>query len=251
MKALVCVKRVIDYNVKIRVKTDKSGVETDNVKMSMNPFDEIAVEEAVKLKEKGVIDEIIVLSIGTDASQETIRTGLAMGGDRGILIKTNGQEIDPLNIGKIIKFIFDKESPDMVILGKQAIDDDCNQTGQILSSLIDCHQATFASKVEVNDDRTINVTREVDGGLETIKIFIPCVITTDLRLNEPRYASLPNIMKAKQKKIDTLDINELNIDLKKRVETIEVNEPPERKPGVIVDDVDSLIDKLKNEANVI
>ena len=251
MKALVCVKRVIDYNVKIRVKTDKSGVETDNVKMSMNPFDEIAVEEAVKLKEKGVIDEIIVLSIGTDASQETIRTGLAMGGDRGILVKTNGQEIDPLNIGKIIKFIFDKESPDMVILGKQAIDDDCNQTGQILSSLIDCHQATFASKVEVNDDRTINVTREVDGGLETIKISIPCVITTDLRLNEPRYASLPNIMKAKQKKIDTLDINELNIDLKKRVETIEVNEPPERKPGVIVDDVDSLIDKLKNEANVI
>ena len=251
MKALVCVKRVIDYNVKIRVKTDKSGVETENVKMSMNPFDEIAVEEAVKLKEKGVIDEIIVLSIGTDASQETIRTGLAMGGDRGILVKTNGQEIDPLNIGKIIKFIFDKESPDMVILGKQAIDDDCNQTGQILSSLIDCHQATFASKVEVNDDRTINVTREVDGGLETIKISIPCVITTDLRLNEPRYASLPNIMKAKQKKIDTLDINELNIDLKKRVETIEVNEPPERKPGVIVDDVDSLIDKLKNEANVI
>ena len=198
-----------------------------------------------------MIDEIIVLSIGTDASQETIRTGLAMGGDRGILVKTNGQEIDPLNIGKIIKFIFDKESPDMVILGKQAIDDDCNQTGQILSSLIDCHQATFASKVEVNDDRTINVTREVDGGLETIKISIPCVITTDLRLNEPRYASLPNIMKAKQKKIDTLDINELNIDLKKRVETIEVNEPPERKPGVIVDDVDSLIDKLKNEANVI
>ena len=217
MKALVCVKRVIDYNVKIRVKTDKSGVETDNVKMSMNPFDEIIVEEAVKLKEKGVIDEIIVLSIGTDASQETIRTGLAMGGDRGILVKTNGQEIDPLNIGKIIKFIFDKESPDMVILGKQAIDDDCNQTGQILSSLIDCHQATFASKVEVNDDRTINVTREVDGGLETIKISIPCVITTDLRLNEPRYASLPNIMKAKQKKIDTLDINELNIDLKKEL----------------------------------
>ena len=222
MKALVCVKRVIDYNVKIRVKTDKSGVETDNVKMSMNPFDEIAVEEAVKLKEKGVIDEIIVLSIGTDASQETIRTGLAMGGDRGILVKTNGQEIDPLNIGKIIKFIFDKESPDMVILGKQAIDDDCNQTGQILSSLIDCHQATFASKVEVNDDKTINVTREVDGGLETIKISIPCVITTDLRLNEPRYASLPNIMKAKQKKIDILDINELNIDLKEELKQLKL-----------------------------
>ena len=249
MKALVCVKRVIDYNVKIRVKTDKSGVETENVKMSMNPFDEIAVEEAVK--EKGVIDEIIVLSIGAETSQETIRTGLAMGGDRGVLVKTNGQEIDPLNVGKIIKSIFDKESPDMVILGKQAIDDDCNQTGQILSSLLDCHQATFASKVEVNDDKTINVTREVDGGLETIKISIPCVITTDLRLNEPRYASLPNIMKAKQKKIDIVDINELNIDIKRRVETIEVNEPPERKPGVIVNDVDSLIDKLKNEANVI
>ncbi len=251
MKALVCVKRVIDYNVKIRVKTDKSGVETENVKMSMNPFDEIAVEEAVKLKEKGVIDEIIVLSIGAETSQETIRTGLAMGGDRGVLVKTNGQEIDPLNVGKIIKYIFDKESPDMVILGKQAIDDDCNQTGQILSSLLDCHQATFASKVEVNDDKTINVTREVDGGLETIKISIPCVITTDLRLNEPRYASLPNIMKAKQKKIDILDINDLNIDIKRRVETIEVSEPPERKPGVIVNDVDSLIDKLKNEANVI
>ena len=251
MKALVCVKRVIDYNVKIRVKTDKSGVETENVKMSMNPFDEIAVEEAVKLKEKGIINEIIILSIGTDSSQETIRTGLAMGGDRGVLVKTDGNEIDPLNIGKIIKFIFDKESPDLVILGKQAIDDDCNQTGQILASLIDCHQATFASKVEVNNDKTINVTREVDGGLETIKISVPCVITTDLRLNEPRYASLPNIMKAKQKKIDLVDVNELNIDLKRRVETIEVNEPPERKPGVMVDDVDSLIDKLKNEVNVI
>ena len=251
MKALVCVKRVIDYNVKIRVKTDKSGVETENVKMSMNPFDEIAVEEAVKLKEKGVIDEIIVLSIGAETSQETIRTGLAMGGDRGVLVKTNGQEIDPLNVGKIIKSVFDKESPDMVILGKQAIDDDCNQTGQILSSLLDCHQATFASKVEVNDDKTINVTREVDGGLETIKISIPCVITTDLRLNEPRYASLPNIMKAKQKNIYILDINDLNIVIKSRVVTLEVNEPPERKPGVIVNDVDSLIDKLKNEANVI
>ena len=251
MKALVCVKRVIDYNVKIRVKTDKSGVETENVKMSMNPFDEIAVEEAVKLKEKGVIHEIIVLSIGAETSQETIRTGLAMGGDRGVLVKTDGKEIDPLNIGKIIKSIFDKESPDLVILGKQAIDDDCNQTGQILASLIDCHQATFASKVKVNNDKTIDVTREVDGGLETIKISVPCVITTDLRLNEPRYASLPNIMKAKQKKIDLIDVNELNIDLKKRVVTIEVNEPPARKPGVLVDDVDSLIDKLKNEASVI
>ncbi len=251
MKALVCVKRVIDYNVKIRVKTDKSGVETENVKMSMNPFDEIAVEEAVKLKENGIINEIVILSIGADTSQETIRTGLAMGGDRGILVKTEGQEIDPLNIGKIIKSIFDRESPDLIILGKQAIDDDCNQTGQILASLLDCHQATFASKVEVNNDKTINVTREVDGGLETIKVSIPCVITTDLRLNEPRYASLPNIMKAKQKKIDVIDVKELKIDLKRRVETIEVNEPPSRKPGVLVDDVDSLIDKLKNEASVI
>ena len=251
MKALVCVKRVIDYNVKIRVKSDKTGVETENVKMSMNPFDEIAVEEAVKLKEDGSVTEVIILSIGSDKSQETIRTGLAMGGDRGILVKTDGQEIDPLNIGKIIKFISDKESPDLVILGKQAIDDDCNQTGQILASLLDCHQATFASKVEVKNDKTINVTREVDGGLETINISIPCVITTDLRLNEPRYASLPNIMKAKQKKIDIIEVNELNIDLKKRVETIEVNEPPERKPGIIVNDVDTLIDKLKNEVNVI
>ena len=251
MKIIVPIKRVVDYNVKIRVKSDQSGVELDNVKMSMNPFDEIAVEEAVKLKENGIINEIVILSIGADTSQETIRTGLAMGGDRGILVKTEGQEIDPLNIGKIIKSIFDRESPDLIILGKQAIDDDCNQTGQILASLLDCHQATFASKVEVNNDKTINVTREVDGGLETIKVSIPCVITTDLRLNEPRYASLPNIMKAKQKKIDVIDVKELKIDLKRRVETIEVNEPPSRKPGVLVDDVDSLIDKLKNEASVI
>ena len=251
MKALVCVKRVIDYNVKIRVKTDKSGVETENVKMSMNPFDEIAVEEAVKLKEKGVIDEIIVLSIGAETSQETIRTGLAMGGDRGVLVKTNGQEIDPLNVGKIIKSIFDKESPDMVILGKQAIDDDCNQTGQILSSLLDCHQATFASKVEVNDDKTINVTREVDGGLETIKISIPCVITTDLRLNEPRYASLPNIMKAKRKPLEELTVEELGVEVKPTVTTLKVESPPEREEGVKVENVDVLVEKLKNEAKVI
>ena len=251
MKALVCVKRVIDYNVKIRVKTDKSGVETENVKMSMNPFDEIAVEEAVKLKEKGVIDEIIVLSIGAETSQETIRTGLAMGGDRGVLVKTNGQEIDPLNVGKIIKSIFDKESPDMVILGKQAIDDDCNQTGQILSSLLDCHQATFASKVEVNDDKTINVTREVDGGLETIKISIPCVITTDLRLNEPRYASLPNIMKAKQKPLDVIEAGSLGVDIEPRNKTLKVSPPPVREAGIIVETVDDLVDKLKNEAKVI
>ncbi len=251
MKALVCVKRVIDYNVRIRVKSDKSGVEKDNVKMSMNPFDEIAVEEAVRLKEKGILTEIVVLSIGTESSQETIRTGLAMGGDRGILVKSSDEDIDPLNVGKIIKNICDKENPDLIILGKQAIDDDCNQTGQILATLLKYPQATFASKVEKNDDNTLNVTREVDGGLETIKVKVPCVITTDLRLNEPRYASLPNIMKAKQKKIDILDINELSLDLKKRVEILEVNDPPERKPGIVVPDIDSLVDKLKNEAKIL
>ncbi|MAI60259.1 MAG: hypothetical protein CMM92_04490 [Rickettsiales bacterium] len=251
MKALVCVKRVIDYNVRIRVKSDKSGVEKDNVKMSMNPFDEIAVEEAVRLKEKGILTEIVVLSIGTESSQETIRTGLAMGGDRGILVKSSDEDIDPLNIGKIIKNVCDKEKPDLIILGKQAIDDDCNQTGQILATLLKYPQATFASKIEKNNDNTLNVTREVDGGLETIKVKIPCVVTTDLRLNEPRYASLPNIMKAKQKKIDVLDINELSLDLKKRVEILEVNDPPERKPGIVVPDVDSLVDKLKNEAKIL
>ena len=251
MKALVCVKRVIDYNVRIRVKSDKSGVEKDNVKMSMNPFDEIAVEEAVRLKEKGILTEIVILSIGTESSQETIRTGLAMGGDRGILVKSNDEDIDPLNIGKIIKNVCDKENPDLIILGKQAIDDDCNQTGQILATLLKYPQATFASKVDKNTDNTLNVTREVDGGLETIKVKIPCVVTTDLRLNEPRYASLPNIMKAKQKKIDVLDVNELSLDLKKRVEILEVNDPPERKPGIVVPDVDSLVDKLKNEAKIL
>ncbi len=251
MKALVCVKRVIDYNVRIRVKSDKSGVEKDNVKMSMNPFDEIAVEEAVRLKEKGIVTEIVILSIGSESSQETIRTGLAMGGDRGILVKSSDEDIDPLNIGKIIKKVCDIENPDLIILGKQAIDDDCNQTGQILATLLKYPQATFASKVEKNTDNTLNVTREVDGGLETIKVKIPCVVTTDLRLNEPRYASLPNIMKAKQKKIDILDINELSLDLKKRVEILEVNDPPERKPGIVVPDIDSLVDKLKNEAKIL
>ena len=251
MKALVCVKRVIDYNVKIRVKSDKSGVEKDNVKMSMNPFDEIAVEEAVRLKEKGIVNEIIVLSIGNDKSQETIRTGLAMGGDRGVLIKIDDDDLDPLNIAKLIKGICEKESPDLIILGKQAIDDDCNQTGQILASLLKFPQATFASKVEKIDSNCFNVTREIDGGLETISVKVPCVITTDLRLNEPRYASLPNIMKAKQKKIDLVDASSLSVDLKKRVDIIEVNDPPERKPGIVVSDVDSLVDKLKNEAKVI
>ena len=245
MKALICVKRVIDYNVNIRVKTDKSGVETENVKMSMNPFDEIAVEEAVRMKEKGIVSEIIILSIGSDSCQETIRTGLAMGGDRGILVKNQDSEIEPLNVGKVVQEICKKENPDILILGKQAIDDDSNQTGQILSTLLDCPQATFASKVEKNGDDSLNVTREIDGGLETIKVNIPCVITTDLRLNEPRYASLPNIMKAKQKKIDVIEINQLGLDLKKRVQILEVNDPPSRKPGIIVENVDSLIDKLR------
>ena len=251
MKALVCVKRVIDYNVRIRVKSDKSGVETDNVKMSMNPFDEIAVEEAVRMMEKSQIQEIIILSIGTDKSQETIRSGLAMGGDRGILVKTDKEQLEPLTVGKIIIAVSDKEKPDLIILGKQAIDDDCNQTGQIVATLLEIPQATFASELKKNDDNTLEVTREVDGGLETVKVNIPCVVTTDLRLNEPRYASLPNIMKAKQKKIDVLEIESFGIDIKNRLQVLEVNEPPERKPGIKVDDVEALVNKLKNEAKVL
>ena len=251
MKALVCVKRVIDYNVRIRVKSDKSGVETDNVKMSMNPFDEIAVEEAVRMKEKSQIQEIVILSIGTDKSQETIRSGLAMGGDRGILVKTDKEQLEPLTVGKIIKAVSDKEKPDLIILGKQAIDDDCNQTGQIVATLLEIPQATFASELKKNDDNTLEVTREVDGGLETVKVNIPCVVTTDLRLNEPRYASLPNIMKAKQKKIEVLEIGSFDIDIKDRLQILEVNEPPERKPGIKVDDVEALVNKLKNEAKVL
>ena len=251
MKALVCVKRVIDYNVRIRVKSDKSGVETDNVKMSMNPFDEIAVEEAVRMKEKNQIQEIVILSIGTDKSQETIRSGLAMGGDRGILVKTDKEQLEPLTVGKIIKAVSDKEKPDLIILGKQAIDDDCNQTGQIVATLLEIPQATFASELKKNNDNTLDVTREVDGGLETVKVNIPCVVTTDLRLNEPRYASLPNIMKAKQKKIDVLEIGSFGIDIKDRLQVLEVNEPPERKPGIKVDDVEALVNKLKNEAKVL
>ena len=251
MKALVCVKRVIDYNVRIRVKSDKSGVETDNVKMSMNPFDEIAVEEAVRMKEKSQIQEIVILSIGTDKSQETIRSGLAMGGDRGILVKTDKEQLEPLTVGKIIKAVSDKEKPDLIILGKQAIDDDCNQTGQIVATLLEIPQATFASELKRNDENTLEVTREVDGGLETVKVNIPCVVTTDLRLNEPRYASLPNIMKAKQKKIDVLEIGSFGIDIKDRLQVLEVNEPPDRKPGIKVDDVEALVNKLKNEAKVL
>ena len=249
MKALVCVKRVIDYNVKIRVKEDKSGVETENVKMSMNPFDEIAVEEAIKMKEKGEVNEIIILSIGDKSSQETIRSGLAMGGDRGIHILTE-LSIEPLNVAKLISKVIENEKPDLVILGKQAIDDDSNQTGQMLAQLTNFSQATFASKVERNGD-TFSVTREIDGGLETISLKAPCIITTDLRLNEPRYASLPNIMKARQKKIDEINADKLNVDLKNRLEIIEVSDPPERKPGIIVKDVDDLIEKLKSDAKVL
>ena len=246
MKALVAVKRVVDYNVKIRVKPDQSGVELQNVKMSMNPFDEIAVEEGVRLKEA---DELIAVSIGPAQSQETIRTALAMGADRGILIETD-DEVQPLAVAKLLKAVCDKESPDLVIVGKQAIDDDSNQTGQMLSALLDWPQATFASKLEIGDgDAT--VTREIDGGLETIKVKMPMVMTTDLRLNEPRYASLPNIMKAKKKQIDSMSPADLGVDITPRLKTVKVEEPPKRQGGVKVADVAELVDKLKNEAKVI
>jgi electron transfer flavoprotein beta subunit len=249
MKALVCVKRVIDYNVKIRVKSDKTGVETQNVKMSMNPFDEIAVEEAVKMKEKGEINEVVIVSIGPAPSQEIIRSGLAMGGDRGIHVLSE-EIIEPLNVSKIIAKIVEVEKPDIVFMGKQAIDDDSNQTGQMLAIHSGYSQATFASKVEMNNGE-LSVTREIDGGLETLSVKLPCIVTTDLRLNEPRYASLPNIMKARQKKIEKVEIASYGIDLKERLKTLEVNDPPERKPGVMVKDIEDLIEKLKNEAKVI
>ena len=249
MKALVAVKRVVDYNVKIRVKPDQSGVELQNVKMSMNPFDEIAVEEGMRLKEAGKIDELIAVSVGPAQSQETIRTALAMGADRGILIETD-DEVQPLAVAKLLKAVCDKESPDLVIVGKQAIDDDSNQTGQMLSALLDWPQATFASKLEIGDgDAT--VTREIDGGLETIKVKMPMVMTTDLRLNEPRYASLPNIMKAKKKQIDSMSPADLGVDITPRLKTVKVEEPPKRQGGVKVADVAELVDKLKNEAKVI
>ena len=249
MKALVAVKRVVDYNVKIRVKPDQSGVELQNVKMSMNPFDEIAVEEGVRLKEAGKIDELIAVSIGPAQSQETIRTALAMGADRGILIETD-DEVQPLAVAKLLKAVCDKDSPDLVSVGKQSIDDDSNQTGQMLSALLDWPQATFASKLEIGEgDAT--VTREIDGGLETIKVTMPMVMTTDLRLNEPRYASLPNIMKAKKKQIDTMSPADLGVDITPRLKTVKVEEPPKRQGGVKVSDVAELVDKLKNEAKVI
>ena len=249
MKVLVPVKRVIDYNVKIRVKADQTGVETANVKMSMNPFDEIAVEEAVRLQEAGAATEIIAISIGPQQCQETIRTALAMGADRGILVQSD-DEVQPLAVAKLLKAIVDKESPDLVILGKQAIDDDSNQTGQMLAALLGWSQATFASNIELNGD-TANVTREVDGGLETVKVSMPCIVTTDLRLNEPRYASLPNIMKAKKKPIDQLAPADLDVDTAPRLTTLKIVEPSKREAGVMVEDVAQLVDKLKNEAKVI
>ena len=249
MKILVAVKRVVDYNVKIRVKSDGSGVDLANVKMSMNPFDEIAVEEAVRLKESGVATEVVVVSAGPTQCQETLRTALAIGADRAILVETD-LELQPLAVAKILKTLCEKEQAQIVILGKQAIDDDSNQTGQMLASLLDIPQATFASKVVVADGKA-SVTREVDGGLETILIALPAVITTDLRLNEPRYVTLPNIMKAKKKILEMMKPEELGIDIAPRLKTIKIEEPPKRSAGVIVSDVTALVEKLKNEAKVI
>lgn len=249
MKVIVAVKRVVDYNVKVRVKSDGSGVETANVKMSMNPFDEIAVEEGVRLREAGTAEELIAVSIGPQQCQETIRTALAMGADRGIHVVTDA-EVEPLAVAKILKSIVDQESPDLVILGKQAIDDDCNQTGQMLAALLDWPQGTFASKVELSDGNA-NVTREIDGGLETLNLDLPMIVTTDLRLNTPRYATLPNIMKAKKKTIDAMSPEELSVDITPRLTVLKVEEPASREAGVIVESVAELIDKLKNEAKVI
>jgi len=249
MKILVAVKRVVDYNVKIRVKSDNSGVDLANVKMSMNPFDEIAVEEAVRLKEAGVATEIVVVSAGPAQCQETLRTALAIGADRAILVETD-TELQPLAVAKILKALSEKEQAQIIILGKQAIDDDSNQTGQMLASLMDIPQATFASKVVVTDGKA-NVTREVDGGLETIAITLPAVITTDLRLNDPRYVTLPNIMKAKKKTLEIVKSEELGVDIAPRLKTLKVEEPPKRSAGVMVADVVALVDKLKNEAKVI
>ena len=249
MKALVAVKRVVDYNVKVRVKSDQTGVDTANVKMSMNPFDEIAVEEAVRLKEKGVVTEVIAVSCGDAKAQETLRTAMAIGADRGILVETS-EELQPLAVAKLLKALVDKEQPQLIILGKQAIDDDANQTGQMLAALADLPQATFASKVEIEGDKA-KVTREVDGGLETIAISLPAVVTTDLRLNEPRYVTLPNIMKAKKKQLDVGKPEDLGVDVKPRLKTLKVTEPPKRGAGIKVPDVATLVDKLKNEAKVI
>jgi electron transfer flavoprotein beta subunit len=249
MKILVAVKRVVDYNVKIRVKTDQSGVDTANVKMSMNPFDEIAVEEAIRLKEAGIASEIVVFSAGSPQCQETLRTALAIGADRAILVETD-VDLQPLAVAKLLQAVCAKEQPDLIILGKQAIDDDSNQTGQMLAALMDIPQATFASKVAFVDG-ALNVTREVDGGLETISMSLPAVITTDLRLNEPRYVTLPNIMKAKKKVLDVTNPEALGVDVTPHLKTIKVEEPPKRTAGILVADVAALVDKLKNEAKVI
>ena len=249
MKILVTVKRVIDYNVQVRVKADGSGVEKENVKMSMNPPDENAVEEALRIKEAGKADEIIALSIGGEKAQETIRTALAMGADRGIHVKVDGM-IEPLAVSKILQKIVDKEKPDLVFMGKQAIDDDCNQTGQMLAALLNWPQATFASKIEVKENK-LEIIREVDEGLETIEVNVPAVVTCDLRLNEPRYASLPNIMKAKKKPIEQINASDLGVDTKQRIQQIKVEEPPKRKAGIKVANVAELVQKLKNEAKVI
>jgi electron transfer flavoprotein beta subunit len=249
MKVLVAVKRVVDFNVKVRVKPDGSGIDTTNVKMSMNPFDEIAVEEAVRLKEKGIATEIVAVSCGVAACQETLRTALALGADRAILVET-GAELQPLAVAKLLKAIAAKESPQLVIMGKQAIDDDSNQTGQMLAALLDWPQATFASKVDITDGKA-TVKREIDGGLETLSMALPAVITTDLRLNEPRYATLPNIMKAKKKPLETVTPESLGVDVTPRIATLKVVEPPKRKGGGKVADAKELVAKLRNEAKVI
>ena len=249
MKILVPVKRVVDYNVKIKVKSDNSGVDLENVKMSMNPFDEIAVEEAVRLKEKKLCNEITAISIGSAKSEETLRTALAIGVDKGILVETE-EEVQPLEVAKILKEVVKKNNPDLVLMGKQAIDDDSNQTGQMLAALLGWPQGTFASKLEINGKK-INVTREIDGGLETLGMELPAIITTDLRLNEPRYASLPNIMKAKQKPVEKITPNDLNVEIKQRLKTLKVTEPPKKTPGIKVDSVQELISKLHEEEKVI
>jgi electron transfer flavoprotein beta subunit len=249
MKALVAVKRVVDYNVKVRVKPDGSGMDMANVKMSMNPFDEIAVEEAVRLKEKGVVSEVVVVSCGVKKCDETLRTAMAIGADRGILVETDA-ELQPLAVAKLLKALMDKEQPGLVILGKQAIDDDCNQTGQMLAALADLPQGTFASTVALVDGK-VHVTREVDGGLETLALSLPAIVTTDLRLNEPRYVTLPNIMKAKKKPLETLTPAGLGVDVAPRLTTLKVSEPPKRSAGIQVPDVATLVAKLKTEAKVI
>jgi len=249
MKILVPVKRVVDYNVKVRVKKDQTGVELDNVKMSMNPFDEIAVEEALRLKEKNIADEVIAISIGTPEVQETIRNALAMGADSGIFVNSE-KKMEPLSVAKVLKSVCLDIKPDLVIMGKQAIDDDMNATGQMLSAILNWGQATFASKLDVSGN-VINVSREIDGGIENLEIKLPAIVTTDLRLNEPRYASLPNIMKAKRKPIEEIHVNSLKIDLETKIDILKVEEPKSRESGIMVKSVDEMIDKLKNEAKVI